>query len=128
MFARASHHNIISGRHYRKAIAMVQLLVMLMLAVPVCCYELAPEHEKTGISQTANANDAGHDKCPCCPDDKTTDIANCATCSYCSYYAPLTPAISTSYNPSAVQLIYPEQFTKLADVHIPIFVPPQNLA
>lgn len=106
---------------------MVQLLVMVMLAVPACCYESGADHEKSGISLTAGANDADHDKCPCCPDENKTASDNCSTCSYCSYYAPLTTAISTNYDTYVAPLISPEQFTKLTDVHIPIFVPPQNL-
>ena len=107
---------------------MVQVVVMVMLAVPVCCYELVPEEEKTAISQTAKAIDDDHDECPCCPDENKADAGSCSTCSYCSYYAPLIPALSTNYDPSVAQLIFREQFTKLLDVHIPIFVPPQNLA
>jgi hypothetical protein len=121
-------HNIISQRLYRRTIALVQVIVMVMLAVPACCYELESDHEKSSISQTTKAHEADHDKCPCCPDEKTTDSDTCSTCSYCSYYAPLTPLISTKYDPSVAPLISPEQFTKLTDVHIPIFVPPQNLA
>jgi len=103
---------------------------MLMLAVPVCCYELDPDREKVSVSQIAKANDADHDKCPCCPDENKADSGNntCSTCSYCTYYAPLTPLISANYNPSVAPLISPERFTMLTDVHIPIFVPPQNLA
>jgi len=120
----------ISSRHYRRAIALVQLLMMVMLAVPACCYELEPDHDKTGVSQSVKANDADHDKCPCCPDENKSDFDNgsCSTCSYCMSYAPIFPLISTNYDPSVAPLIFPEEFTKLSDVHIPIFVPPQNLA
>jgi len=109
---------------------LVQVIVMVMLAVPACCYELEPDHGKASISQTAKTNDADHDNCPCCPDEDNTDSNNdsCSSCSYCSYYAPLTSQISTHYDPSVAPLIFPEQFTKLSDVHIPIFIPPQNLA
>ncbi|MBC7961609.1 MAG: hypothetical protein H7Y05_01550 [Steroidobacteraceae bacterium] len=127
MFPLNRLHNGLSRRLYRRTIALVQLLVMLLLAVPVCCYELAPEQEKSAISLTAGAADADHDECPCCPDENKSDADNCPTCSYCSYYAPLTPTLSTKYAPSIVQLICREHFTKLPDVHIPIFVPPQNL-
>ena len=122
-------NNIITRRLYRRTIALVQVIVMVMLAVPACCYELEPDHEKSRISQNANANDADHDKCPCCPDDNnTSDNNTCSTCSYCTYYAPLTSLISTNYYPSVALLFSTEQFTKLTEVHIPIFVPPQNLA
>lgn len=123
-------HNNISQRLYRRIIALVQVMVMVMLAVPACCYELEPDHEKSSISQTAKANEADHDKCPCCPDENKADSDNdtCSTCSYCTYYAPLTPLISTNFDPAIAPLIFPEEFTKLPDVHIPIFIPPQNLA
>jgi len=122
-------HNIISRRLYRRTIALVQLLFMVMLAVPAFCYELKPDHEKAGVSQTAKEQDANHDKCPCCPDENKADSDNdgCSTCSYCTYYTPLTPVISTNYAPSTARLIFPEQYKKMTDVHIPIFVPPQNL-
>lgn len=121
-------HNIVSQQLYRKIIALIQVIVMLMLAVPACCYELESDHKKTSVSQSAKTIVADHDKCPCCPDENKADSDSCSTCSYCAYYAPLTPLISTSYNPSVAPLVFSEQFTKLSDVHIPIFIPPQNLA
>jgi len=115
-------------RSYCRAIALVQLLVMVMLAVPACCYELEPDHERAGVSQLVKANDAASDDCPCCPDDNNDDVDSCSTCSYCSPYTPLTPNVFTDYNPSVVPLTSPEIFSKISDVHIPIFVPPQNFA
>lgn len=103
---------------------------MLMLAVPVCCYELESDHEKVSVSQTATDNNADHSNCPCCPDENKTDSDDdsCSTCSYCTFYAPLTPVITFNYGPSITPLNTPERFTKLTDVHLPIIVPPQNLA
>lgn len=123
-------HNMISCRLHLKAIALVQLLVVLLLAVPACCYEVEPDHEASSIGITAGMNDVDHNKCPCCPDENrsNSDSDVCSTCSYCNYYTPLIPAIAANYEPSVTPLIIPEQFTKLADVHIPIYVPPQNLA
>jgi hypothetical protein len=121
-------HKTVSHKIIYRIIALVQVIVMAMIAVPACCYELEPDHKKTSFSQNVNAIDAGHDKCPCCPDENEADSENCSTCSYCSYYVPLTPTISTNYYPSAGRLISREQFTKLPEVNIPIFVPPQNLA
>lgn len=122
-------HNTISRRLYLKLIALVQVIVMVMLAVPACCYEVEPDHEKVSISQSVKTTDTDHSNCPCCPDENKTDsdTDGCSTCSYCTYYAPLTPVITTQYDPSITPLIFPEQFTKLTDVHLPIFVPPQNL-
>lgn len=123
-------HNIISRRLHLRTIALAQLLVMLLLAVPACCYEVEPGHKADSIGITAGTNDVDHDKCPCCPDEnkETTDFDTCSTCNYCTFYAPLTPLISTHYDPSVAPLIFPEEFTKLSEVHIPIFIPPQNLA
>jgi hypothetical protein len=121
-------HTIFSFRRHFWAIAVVQLLVMVMFAVPVCCYELEPDHEKAGISQSAKSNDAEQNKCPCCPNENKADSANCSTCGYCSYHGPLTTVNSTDYIPSTAQLVSREQFSMLPDVYIPIFVPPQNLA
>src|SRR6185369_2347690 len=92
-------HHIISQLLHRRTIAVVQLLVMVSLAVPACCYELEPDHETKSIGITAGANDVNHEKCPCCPDDKTADTDNCSTCSYCSYYVPLTPLVFIKHNP-----------------------------
>ena len=128
MFLWNHPHNIVFRRLYRRAIALVQLLVIVMLAVPVCCYELAPEQGKAAISLAAGAMDVDHDKCPCCPDENKTGADSCSTCSYCSYYAPLTRELFTNHIPPGTQLIFREQFTKLLDVHIPIFVPPENFA
>lgn len=108
---------------------MVQVVVMLMLAVPACCYDPKPDHEKVSISQTAKTTDTDRSNCPCCPDEGTSDSEDgCSTCSYCTCYAPLTPVISSNYDPSITPLNIPEHFTKLTDVHLPIFVPPQNIA
>lgn len=122
-------HKIRSRRFYPRAIALVQVMVMLMLAVPACCYEIEPGHEQSSISQSDNKQD-DHDRCPCCPDENKADPENgsCSTCSYCTYYAPLTPLISTRYNPFVAPLLFSEKFTKLSEVHLPIFSPPQNLA
>ena len=128
MFPLKRFHNIISRRLYCRAIALIQLLVMVMLAVPVCCYELAREQGQFVISLTAETTAVGHDECPCCQDESKTDVDNCPTCSYCSYNAPLPPELFISPIPSRAQLIFCEQFSKLADVHIPIFVPPENFA
>lgn len=123
-------HNIVSRRLHLRTIALVQLLVMVLLAVPACCYEVETGHEANSIGTTAGANDVDHGECPCCPDENKSGSSSdtCSTCSYCNYYAPLIPVISTNYEPSVTQLIIPEQFTKLTDVHLPIYVPPQNLA
>lgn len=122
--------NTVSRHLYRRTIALVLLLVMVVLAVPACCYELALEQEGSCLSQGPEAVDTEHDSCPCCPDrDNTgTDTDNCSTCSYCSFYVPLTATPSSNYSPSVTQLTGREPFTKMPEVHISIFVPPQNRA
>ena len=121
-------HNNMSQLLWRRGIALIQVIVMLMLAVPACCYELKSDHEKVSVSQAVKTIDAVHDECPCCPIENKSDSGACSTCSYCTYYAPLAPLISTHYDPSVSPLIFPEEFSKPSDVHIPIFIPPQNLA
>jgi hypothetical protein len=123
-------HNSISRRLHLRTIALAQLLVMVLLAVPVCCYEVESGHEANSIGITAETNDVDRDKCPCCPEENKadSDTNSCSTCSYCTYYAPLTPVITSSYDPSITPLNTPEQFTKLTNVHPSIFVPPQNLS
>lgn len=114
-----------------KGIASVQLIVMVMIAVPAFCYELTPDKGKQDICISAYApdthSDDNADQCPCCPDDPSgTD--NCAACSGCAFYTPLVSVPFVTYAPAVVQLEAPEHFTKLYEVLIPIFVPPQNLA
>ena len=130
MVSVGNSSNRLSRRLYLRIIALVQVIVMVILAVPACCYEVEPNHEKVSVSQTAKTVDADHSDCPCCPDENKTDsdTDSCSTCSNCSYYAPLTPVIAFNYDPLITSLKTPEQFTKLTEVHLPIFVPPQNFA
>jgi len=127
MIISSQLHIIFSRRLYCKAIAVAQLIVMVLLAAPACCYELEPCHEKAGTNHSAKSNDAGRDKDPCCPDENKSDFDNCSTCSCCAAYAPLTQVISAHGDPSIAQLISPEPLSILPDVNIPIFIPPQNL-
>lgn len=110
-----------------KMIAVIQLIVMVMLALPGYCQEPVPETEKSSISQHFDCGDTGDDSCPCCPEGKGDDSDSCSTCGYCSYYAPLLYIPSFRYLPSVAELVLLEKFNKLSDVDIPIFVPPQNL-
>ena len=113
---------------YRKAIALLQLLVMLMLAVPVWFDEVSAGTDGAVVVMAAGEHNAD-DACPCCPDecpDDTTGADTCSTCSYCSLHVPLNqPVPSPRYAP-AVDLLRPfEQFTRLPEVHLEIFIPPQ---
>jgi hypothetical protein len=128
MIALHGLHKLISKSLFRRAIALVQFVVMVMLAVPVCCYEIGPEQGKSNVSLSAAAFDTNHDACPCCPDEQEAADDDCSTCRYCSFYTPLTSGLSLAYAPSEAQLHFHEPLTKLLEVHIPIFVPPQNLA
>ena len=132
MIAFSSLHKIASRRPCRRTIALVQLVVMIMLAVPACCYELALEQGKADVCVT-EAVPAGHDECPCCPGENksgenNSGAADCSTCGNCSFFTPLTSEVVVDYIPSASPLLSREHVTKLLEVDIPIFVPPQNLA
>jgi hypothetical protein len=50
MFLLRCLYNLISRRLCRRAIALVQLVVMVMLAVPVCCYELGPQRRSPRLA------------------------------------------------------------------------------
>jgi len=119
--------NSLSWHRYRRPIALAQLLLMVMLAVPVCCYELTPGHEDSVISFSAPSRDAAPDNSPCCPAENRADADNCSTCGYCFNYAAFAPERSPNYYPAVSHLLTGEPFTKWLDVQIPIFVPPQNL-
>lgn len=106
---------------------MIQLMIMVVLALPAYSYESGPEHDKQTICGHLETGDAGHDTCPCCPEDEEGGSDNCSACSHCSYYAPLFSLPSYRYLPSVGTLTVLESSRKLADVDIPIFVPPQNL-
>lgn len=121
-----------SGRLFLRAVALVQLVAMVMLAVPAFGYDFAQDRVKEEICQSAHANDSGQesgqDHCPCCPGDDQSEGDACSTCSNCAFFTPLVSAPSVAYAPCVAQLELFENFTKLREVHIPIFVPPQNLA
>lgn len=122
-----SLHKFNSGCLHRRLVALIQVVVMLMLALPIYCYGELSSPEKTTKVSTSEAADV--DKCPCCPDEDRSDSDNCSACSYCSPYGPIfQQPPSTFYAPSVAQLTPCEQPTRLPDVHIPIFVPPQNFA
>lgn len=132
MISSKSAHAKDSGRLFVRAIALVQLVAMVMLAVPAFSYDFAQDRMKEEICQSAHTNDSeqgnGQNHCPCCPGDDQSEGDACSTCSNCAFFTPLVSAPSIAYVPSVAQLELFENFTKLCAVHIPIFVPPQNLA
>jgi len=65
MFPLKRFHNIISRPPILQGHRFDQLLVMVMLAVPVCCYELAREQGNC-YQPDAETTAVGHDECPCC--------------------------------------------------------------
>lgn len=105
---------------------MIQLMVMVLLAMPAYSYEPAQEHDKQHVGSHVETGQSDHDSCPCCPDDGGSD--NCSACSHCSSFAPLSSLPFYRYVPSVGTLTVPESFHRLPDVAIPIFVPPQNQA
>jgi hypothetical protein len=122
-----------ASRALCRTIALVQLLVLLLLAVPAHAYELVLDQGTSDVCLSVGHSDAGHDECPCCPgenksDEGTSDRDGCSTCSYCSFFTPLTTVLTVVYTPSVAELVSNEPFTKLLEVHIPIFHPPQNRA
>jgi len=119
---------VVFMRQHLRLIALVQLFVLVMLALSAFAHEPSSERGTSSVSLTAEADEAGGDECPCCPDENKSGDESCSTCSYCSCYAPLTLALSIDYYPAVAELIPREPFTKLPEVHIPIVVPPQNLA
>jgi len=121
-------HRIVSLRQHLRQIALMQLFVLVMLALPAFAHEPAAARDTSSVSMAAEAGDAGGDECPCCPGENKSSDESCSTCSYCSCHVPLIAALSLDYYPAVVQLILREPFTKLPEVHIPIVVPPQNLA
>lgn len=106
---------------------------MLLLAVPASSYDLCRDLSSSDISLSAEVADAGHLECPCCPgeDDSSegkSDVDDCSTCSYCYFYTPLSSELTIRYAPSVARLTTSEEYFKPLDVHIPIDVPPQELA
>lgn len=109
-----------------RVIALLQVLVMLVLAVPACAGELPSADEHTTITASASATDVDDD-CPCCPVDDGADSSNCSSCSFCSSYIPLTSITpAPGYSPIIKQLVAHEKTVFLPEVHLPIFTPPQN--
>lgn len=119
----------LTGRTVRKAIALLQVLVLLALALPVCALEQLAVHETADINRTAETEHDSQEGTPCCPDESQPESGSntCSTCSYCTIHMPMTSQVSASYSPCISPLIVPERLTRLPEVHIPILVPPQNL-
>lgn len=133
MIARSRTHKTFRHSTFCRTIALVQLLVLLLLAVPAQSYQVALEQGASHACFSAGSSTADHDECPCCPgknsssEDKN-DPDSCSTCSYCSFFTPLTSATRVVYAPSVTALVSHEPLARLLDVHIPIFHPPQNHA
>jgi hypothetical protein len=133
MIVTGSRHKADSRRLLHRSIALLQLLVMLVLAVPASSYDLGRDLGSSGVSVSAELADAGHVDCPCCPGDDDSsegksDFDDCSTCSYCYFYTPLSSELIIRYAPSVARLTTPEEYFKPLEVHIPIDVPPQELA
>lgn len=130
MFSFRLPHKAASRRLCLKAIASIQLIVLVMMAVPALCAELTLDQGREDICISAHAADINNDdsgeECPCCPADGSGED-NCAACSGCAFYYQSAYAPLANYAPSVAQLEAPEHFTKLYEVFLPIFVPPQNL-
>jgi hypothetical protein len=76
--------------------------------------EIAPSEEPASHSPCSDRH--GSDGC------KPT----CSCCSCCSFFAPLASGIV--FRPTATEHFQPEQFQRLPQVYLAIFVPPQNRA
>ena len=121
-------HTCTTKHPYRTAISLVLLLVVVMLAIPASYLNVVKAVESSAMLTTTGSVDGDHKDCPCCPGENSTDTDDCSKCSYCSVTPTLAPTFSTAYTPVVTYLISREQFTRLPEVHIPILVPPQNIA
>ena len=114
-----------------KLIALLQILVLVAAVLPAFGSDAATAAVKKGQSVTAQDHqnqEQGKDQCPCCPDDGQSDGGACSGCSQCAVFTT-SPSVQTiKYLPSVSPLAAYERRTKLLQVHLPIFVPPQNLA
>lgn len=132
MFSSLSRHRAVTARLCRRTMAVIQLVLVVMMAVPAACYELVLEQGHADACLSAHAFDTGQDgskdECPCCPDEGPSGADACSTCSNCSFYTPFAFVPSVSYLPCLARLEALEPLKKLTEVHIPIFVPPQNHA
>lgn len=126
-----------SGRLLRRVVALLQIVVMLVLAIPACAGDSSSAADGTVkvASAEAAATPAGVadsedcDDCPCCPDDEGAAPGDCSSCSFCWDYPPVNaPAPSLCHLPAVDQLIHFETTKPLPEVFLSIFIPPQNLA
>lgn len=130
LFSRAAHRAFPTRLRLR-LIAAVQLVAMLLLMLPAFAHESAGDHLKETAAVSAPAGQADQDLgdtgCPCCPDGEESED-DCSSCGNCTLFTSSPPAPVVGYAPSVSPLESFEPRTRLLQVHIPIFVPPQNHA
>lgn len=132
MFLSAPRHTPHRGRLFLRLLALLQIVVMLTAVLPAFGSEPSTRVNKE-VSATAQDHlkhqEQGKDSCPCCPDDgQSGDDDACSSCGQCAVFTTLTSINIIKYLPAVSSIETFERRTKLSQVHIPIFVPPQNLA
>jgi hypothetical protein len=104
------------------------ILIVIYLLLPVTNFAHAGAQEPGSPLVKANAM---ADSSPCggcpCTDDQSTDCCDVTSCN-CACHAPLTQRFHLSYSPVVLIQRTSEQGYVLPQVHLPIFVPPQNPA
>jgi hypothetical protein len=130
MSRTAWFHHILSRGACRRAIALIQLVVVLSVSVAANCHDIGPK--KAGIHTTVAVSLPIPDthESPCCPvDDDHSDVDHCASCLHCACNALLADQETVlSYAPSVSMLNPIDRFNHLPEVYLPKFIPPQNHA
>jgi len=104
------------------------ILILLYLFLPVTNFAHAGTSDEGSpvVQSTAVANSSPCDDCPC-SDDQIPDCCDTTSCN-CSCHAPLTDRFHLSYSPVVLLQRNFEPGCALPQVHLSIFVPPQNPA
>ena len=107
--------------------SMIFLILLSLVSASVTCG--AEIHSVSGNDASAVPSPASTEAPPCCPADDEPGDFHCDSCLSCPCHAPLAAqSLHTDYSPVISHLLALDRLTRLSEVFLPIFVPPQNQA
>lgn len=108
------------------------VLLVVTLAVTFNCVHAsahAMQGHVTAASDRPHSEISVSHQCPCAPSEQHEDYDGCDTCVNCACHAPLAMhQFQLSYNPIILDLSIFDPFTRLPEVYLSKFIPPQNQA
>lgn len=108
--------------------SITSILILLYLFLPVSNFAQAGTSDSVNpvVKFTYVADASPCEDCPC-SDNQSQDCCDATSCN-CACHAPLTQCFHLSYSPVVLIQKSSEQGCALPQVHLSIFVPPQNRA